>query len=91
MDFTKTPERIYAENDDGKLIAEVTFPLVSEGVVAINHTFVDVSLRGQGIADKLMEEAYDQLKEEGLRAELYCSYAIAWYKRHPERNDIVKK
>ena len=89
MEFTKTPGRIFAVNAEGHVIAEVTFPLDSEGVASIDHTFVDDSLRGQGVADKLMEEAYAFLKNEDLKAKLVCSYAVAWYKRHPEKNDIV--
>ena len=89
MEFIKTPGRIYAENSEGQMIAEVTFPLDSEGVVAIDHTYVADELRGQGVADKLMEETYELLKTENLRAKPVCSYAVAWYKRHPEKNDIV--
>ena len=89
MDFIKEPGRIYAEDENGKIVAKVTFPLTAKGVVAIDHTFVDESLRGLGVADLLMEEAYGQLKDEGLKAEAVCSYAVAWYKRHPEKRDIL--
>ena len=89
MNFIKESNRIYAENDEGSVVAEVTFPLVSEGIVSIDHTFVDNSLRGQGVASDLMEEVYALLKENDLKADLVCSYAIAWYKRYPEKKDIV--
>lgn len=49
MEFKTEDERIYATDADGKVIAEITFP-VSDGIVTIDHTFVDKSLRGQGIA-----------------------------------------
>ena len=91
MDFTRKVNRIYAENDAGKVIAEVTFPSCSEGVVSIDHTYVDESLRGQGIADRLMEETYDLLKEEGLMAIPVCSYAVVWYQRHPEKRDVISE
>ena len=47
MDFCKEPGRIFATDEMGKLLAEVTFP-EQEGIAVINHTFVDGSLRGQG-------------------------------------------
>lgn len=47
MEFCKEPGRIFATDETGKLLAEVTFP-EQEGIAVINHTFVDVSLRGQG-------------------------------------------
>ncbi|GHU66855.1 N-acetyltransferase [Clostridia bacterium] len=89
MEFTKEPNWIYAENTMGNIIAEVTFPNYTPGVVAINHTFVDDSLRGQGIAGKLMEECYAVLKADGRKAKLICPYAVKWYREHPEKNDIV--
>ena len=36
--------------EDGSVLAEVTFPTCDEGIVEIDHTFVDSSLRGQGTA-----------------------------------------
>ena len=51
MEFQYEKERIFACDEAGKVIAEITFP-VSQGVADINHTFVDGSLRGQGVAGK---------------------------------------
>jgi GNAT superfamily N-acetyltransferase len=56
MDFKYEKDRIFLENQEGECIAEVTFPQISENEVNINHTYVDRSLRGQGIADKLVKE-----------------------------------
>lgn len=42
---------------EGTVLAEVTFPAEDGSVVNINHTFVDESLRGQGIAGKLLEKS----------------------------------
>ena len=54
MEFTKEKSKIAYYNEEGKILAEVTFPAVNKNTVNINHTFVDESLRGQGIAGKLM-------------------------------------
>ncbi len=74
---------------DGTVLAEVTFPTVDDGVVDINHTFVDESLRGQGIAGKLLEQTAQELEETGRKARLSCSYAVHWFEKHPERADLV--
>ena len=55
MKFSHTPTRIYSIAENGALQAEITFPMVSKGVYCINHTFVDDSLRGQGIASALVQ------------------------------------
>ena len=57
MEFQREPGRIYAE-EEGRVIAEVTFP-DRDGAADIDHTFVDDTLRGQGVAGQLLREAAD--------------------------------
>lgn len=83
MEFLYEPERIYATDPQGKLIAEITFPS-HNGVAVIEHTFVDSSLRGQGVADQLVRAAVAQLKAQGSAAQATCSYASKWFAAHPE-------
>ena len=47
---------------DGNVLAEVLYPEISPGVVEFNHTEVDASLQGQGIAGKLLERAAARVK-----------------------------
>lgn len=90
MDFKFEKNRIYLENEKGKCVAEVTFPQVSQNEVNINHTFVDSSLRGQGIADKLVRELAVYLRKNNKKAISTCSYAVDWFGNHPEFNDVCK-
>ena len=53
--FTQEKNRFYL-GDPVHPIAEITFEQISEDTLSVNHTFVDDSLRGQGIAEKLLEE-----------------------------------
>lgn len=89
MEFHIETNRIYAEDPSGRLLAEVTFPPLDEGTVIIDHTFVDASLRGQGIAGKLMEAAARQLRETGRKAVPSCSYAVDWFERQEAYRDII--
>jgi predicted GNAT family acetyltransferase len=89
MEYTRESNRIYAINEDGKLLAEVTFPKVTDDVVDINHTFVDDSLRGQGIAGKLMEEVVAFLRENHKKAVLTCSYAILWFGKNDQYKGLI--
>lgn len=89
MDFIITPGRIFYCSD-GELLAEITFPIQPDGVAEINHTFVSPSLRGQGVAGKLMEAAVDVIRQSGCKARASCSYAIQWLDRHPECADILE-
>jgi len=89
MNFYTEEERIYSVDESEKVIAEVTFPKRDEGRVDINHVYVDESLRGQGIASHLMELAYAEIKKRNQRIIAKCPYAIAWFKKHPDFQDIV--
>lgn len=88
MEFCTERGRIFAMDETGKLLAEVTFP-EREGVAVINHTFVDASLRGQGVAGQLLRAAADTLRREGRKARPTCSYAVHWFETHPEEQDLL--
>lgn len=74
---------------DGKVLGEVTFPSTSNNIVDINHTFVDESLRGQGVASMLLKQAVHELDETGRKARITCPYAKTWFKQHPEWTRLV--
>jgi predicted GNAT family acetyltransferase len=90
MEYIVTKNMVYLINEDKKRIAYVTYPFMKEGVVDIQHTFVDESLRGQGIAGKLMEKAVDELRKDGRKAHLTCPYAKSYFEKHPEAQDVLE-
>jgi GNAT superfamily N-acetyltransferase len=57
--------------------------------VNINHTYVDDSLRGQGVADQLLRACTDDLRAGGKQAVATCSYAKRWFGSHPECRDLL--
>jgi predicted GNAT family acetyltransferase len=91
MNFIHEHNKIYLNDENNHMIAVVTFPKEKDNIVNIDHTYVDGSLRGQGIAGKLMQEAVAQLRENNLKAKLSCSYAVKWFEEHPECTDVLEK
>lgn len=89
-EYIQEKNRIYLTNDDGVMIAEITFPDIDERTVDINHTFVDNSLRGQGIAGELVEAAVVKLKEENKKIVPTCPYVVNWFKKNVEYTEILK-
>ncbi len=90
MKFKIGKNRIdYKEN--GKVLAEVDFPAVGLDVVCICHTYVDDALRGQGIADRLLDLAANELRKSNRKAVPKCSYAAKWFQLHPEYSDVLEK
>lgn len=88
--FIEEKNRIYLNDAMGRLIAEVTFPDVDDNTVNINHTFVDDSLRGQGIASKLVEAAAIKLQNENKKVILTCSYAVHWFDKNEDFATLLK-
>lgn len=89
MDYRVMSNAVEYVSDDGTVLAEVTFPEVEPGIVEVDHTFVDPSLRGQGIAGELLERATEAIGAQGLRARPTCSYAVRWFEKHHERGDLL--
>ena len=80
--------RIHAEDETGRTVAEITFP-IADGVATIDHTFVDGSLRGQGVAGKLVTAAVNAIRACGLKARPTCSYAAKWFADRPDQQDLL--
>ncbi len=89
MEFKKEIDRIYLQNEGDQVIAEVLFPIGSDGLHNITHTVVDSSLQGQGMAGKLVKAAAEAIRAEGSKTHLTCSYAVKWFEKHPEYSDIL--
>ena len=89
MDLVMERDRIQYLDDGWNVLAEVTFPVVEPGVVEINRTFVDESLRGQGVAGQLMGRAVASIAASGYYVRPTCSYAVKWFEKHPEHAGLL--
>jgi predicted GNAT family acetyltransferase len=63
--------------------AELLYELGS-GVMRIMATHVPKSVEGRGIAGELTRAAIGKAKQEGWTIEPVCSYAVTYFKRHPD-------
>ena len=82
MEFIKEESKIYSLDENKNVIAEITFKEVEKGVFNIDHTFVDESLRGQGVAGKLVEMAVEEIEKKGGKVKATCSYAKNWLEKN---------
>ncbi len=83
-------EFISMTDTSGKEVARIDFPALPGGVVDIRRTFVDESLRGKGIASRLMKTVADKVRSEGKRVRSSCSYAVKWFDEHKDYRDILE-
>lgn len=80
---------IYMKNDQNQVIARIEFPSVSDRLVDIQHTIVEPAYNGQGLAGQIMKELAEWLRSKEKQAVLTCTYAQAWFPKHPEYTDVV--
>jgi predicted GNAT family acetyltransferase len=74
--------------DDGRRIAEQAYRRLAERRVRIVHTEVDPSLRGHGVARRLLDTAVAWARSTGTRVEASCPYARAQFERDASIRDV---
>ncbi len=89
MQFQHSENAVKVYGENGEVLAQIDFPTVGENVVEANHTFVSDSLRGKGVAGKLMEEMVNNLQESQRKVIPTCSYAVKWFEKHEEFANLI--
>lgn len=89
MKFRYEKNRIYVNNETGKMIVEATFPVYKKDIVVVDHTYVDPSLRGKGVASELMTKVCEYVEKQGLKMIATCPYAVVWFKRHKDYKHLL--
>lgn len=89
MNWKYEKGRIYSVGENDELPAETTFVFTQTSEVDINRTYVNPTLRGRGVAGKMMELVAEYLKENKLTAVATCPYANAWLKKHRKSHDEI--
>ena len=89
MTYKSENNKTWIEDDKGKQIAILEYPEVKPGLVNLVHTEVAPEMKGQGLAGIITEYVANELRKQGIKAELTCSYSIKWFSKHSEYNDIL--
>ena len=87
MIFDNIERQRFEMEEDGKLIF-ASYRL-RDGAYALVHVEADLALRGTGAASRFMTALIAHAREHGLKLAPYCSYARAWFQRHPETRDLL--
>ena len=75
------------EGRDGN--GELTYSRVSPTKIIADHTGVDESLRGTGVARALVERLIADARRDGIRIVPQCSYVLAQFRRNPDWSDVM--
>jgi uncharacterized protein len=73
---------------DGRRVAEMTYRRVGDSHVVVDHTFVDPSLRGQGVARQLLDAAVAWARQTDTKLSATCSYVVVQFARDDSLRDV---
>ena len=79
----------FEANLDGKT-ALIKYQKETDGTLNLFHTEVPDEFEGKGIGSRLVKNALEQIKAEGLKINPSCPFIAAYIKRHPEYENLVK-
>ena len=73
-----------ADDGGGERPAEMTYVHAGDARIIVDHTFVDESLRGEGVGQALLKATIAYARDEGYTIHATCPYAKAQLGKHPE-------
>ncbi len=71
--------------------AEMAYSRAGAGIIIIDHTDVPAALRGRKAGERLVRQAIEDARREGVAIVPLCPFAKAQIDRHPEWQDVVRQ
>lgn len=92
MTFEHESGRFFKNDSHGRLSAEVFFqPLPDTQIWVIEHTYVEPTLRHQGIAAQLIAAVVKKARHDRCQIMPLCPYAQHEFKRRPDYTDVYNR
>lgn len=86
MKFELT-EKGYELFQEGKSVARIEWH-VEDGVMQMTGTYTDESLRGQGVAGKLLDQAAEYARAHEYKMKAICPYVVKKFEGHTAYDDV---
>ena len=71
--------------------AEMTYSRAGKALIIIDHTDVPAVLRGRKIGERLVRQAIEDARRDGVAIVPLCPFARAQIDRHPEWQDVLRR
>lgn len=76
-------------NREGRRLAEMTYSRANASLIIVDHTEVDDSLTGQGVARRLLDALVTWARDTSTKVLATCPYATAQFARDPSIRDVL--
>ena len=81
----------FIKDEQHKKIAIMTYIMVDDETMLIEHTIVEEQLSGQGIGRKLVDAGVNFARQNGYKIIPQCPYANSVFHKTPEYADVWAK
>ena len=71
--------------------AEMTYSRAGDGLIIIDHTDVPAALRGRKVGERMVRQAVEDARRDGVSIIPLCPFAKAQIARHPEWQDVLHR
>jgi predicted GNAT family acetyltransferase len=71
--------------------AEMTYSRAGEKLIIIDHTEVPSALRGRKVGERMVRQAVEDARRDGIAIIPLCPFAKAQIERHPEWQDVLRR
>lgn len=92
-DFRDVPARQRFEqgyaDDQGQIRCVWADYAIQGRTRVITHVEAEAELRGTGAAGRFMQQLAAHARTQKLKLRPRCSYAVVWFRRHPEWADVL--
>lgn len=75
--------------EDGNIVGHLRYSLQENGIMILDHTEVDPSMSGKGLASKLVRHSVDFAREKNYKVHPLCTYAAKQFERHGEYKEVL--
>lgn len=87
--FVKQNGKFYIKNEN-IVLGYIEF-FEKNNIISINKVVVEESFRGQGIANKLMEQIVNIADEKNKKINPVCSFAVSWFEKNKNFSHVLVK
>lgn len=75
--------------NEHKTLAEMTYVWAGTDRIIIDHTDVDISLKGKGIGKQMVTKAVEFARAKGIKIVPLCPFARSVFDKVKEFNDVL--
>lgn len=84
-----TKGSFFIDDDDGQVLAEITYSKAGDHKIIIDHTEVSEELRGENVGQTLVEHAVSYARKNELTVIPLCPFAKSVIERDESLQDVL--